>query len=240
MRPIALSLLMLAACKGKDAPPAPSGASAEPPPGGSAVTPGGDTAGSAGSAGSAAQTPTPGTGDTTVVAAKHGACDVTASGDIFFESHAANDPDAVLTDHWLTAATKAERDKLAAEASKRGESYKPQEQVLTIVCKDPARGVYIRFAPTLSKLADIPMKPAEFPIVQSPEDKPGVMRAEIKTREAYVTPMGGKLSIQRFAQGELEATFELDIASGDEPPKKSKLTGKLVYRCADHPHCGAK
>ncbi len=233
-----LCVVLIAAgvsCKGKDAPPASTGSATEPPPGGSAAAPGSDTAGS-----SAAQTPTPGTGDTTVVAGDHGACDVTASGDIFFESHAANEADAVLTDHWLTAATKAERDKLAADAAKRGESYKAPSTALTIVCKDPARGVYIRFAPTLSKPADIPMKPAEFPIVQSPEDKPGVLRAEVKTREAYVTPMGGKLSVTRFEQGELEATFELEIASGDEPPKKSKLTGKLVYHCANNPHCGAK
>jgi hypothetical protein len=214
-------------CKGTSAPPPPSGTSAEPPP-----------------SGSTAAAPTlperpPGTGDTTVVAAKHGACDVTASGDIFFESHAPNEPDAVLTDHWLTAATKAERKKLADEAAKRGESYQAPEIVLNIVCQDPARGVYIRFGPTLSKLADIPMKPASFPIVQSPEDKPGVMRAEVSTREAHVTPMKGKLDITKFEQGELAATFELEIASSDEPPKKSRLTGKLVYHCADHAQCGA-
>jgi hypothetical protein len=172
--------------------------------------------------------------------AKYGTCDVTAIGGFSFESHVENQPSAVITDHWHTAETKAANEKLRADAAKRGETYRVPEQPLMIVCLDAPRGVHIRFAPTFSKLADIRPQPQDFPIARNPEDKPGVMRAEVTMREGGITTVGGALHVTRFEQGELAATFELDVETFDEPPKKAKLSGKLTYHCADHARCGMK
>jgi hypothetical protein len=220
-------------CKGKQEEPAPANAPANEPaePGSAAAAP----------AGSAA--PTPSAGSDTVPSgpgASNGTCDVTATGALDFVSHVENEPSAVLTDHWFTAETKAANEKVRAATAARGETYRVTEQPLQIVCRDVPRGLYIRFAPTLSKLADIRPIPQDFPIVQNPEDKPGVMRAEVTMREGGIHPMGGVLHVTRWEQGELAATFTLDIETFDEPPKKAKLAGTFTYHCADNPRCGAK
>lgn len=201
---------------------------------------------SEGSAGrTAPTTPTPplgaGNGATTPgVDAPYGTCDVTATGGISFESHNENLPSAVITDYWHTAEAKAATEKLRADAAARGEIYRMPEQPLAITCQDVPRGLHIRFAPTLSKLADIRPIPQDFPIYSKPADKPGVMRAEVTMREGGIAVTGGGLHVSRFEQGELAATFELQIETFDEPPKKSKLSGKFIYHCADHARCGMK
>jgi hypothetical protein len=203
--------------------PTPSG-SAEPTPTGSAGAP---VAGC-------------GVGITAAGGPTYGACDVTARGAIDFESHTENQPSAVLTDYWITAETKAATDKLRAAAEARGEVYRVTEQPLVIVCQDAPRGLYIRFSPTLSKLGDIKQAPKDFPIARKPEDKSGVMRAEVKMREGGIAVAAGGLHVTRWEQGELAATFELDVETFDEPPKKAKLSGTLVYHCADNARCGTK
>ena len=187
-------------------------------------------------AGSAATAPAPGPGGD----APYGTCDVTATGAIDFISHVENLPGAVITDHWHTTETKAANEKLRADAAKRGETYRVTEQPLAITCQDGPRGLYIRFAPSFSKLADIRPIPQEFPIVQTPEDKPGVMRAEVKMRDGGITVKRGALKVTKFEQGELAATFQLEIDTFDEPPKKATLAGTFTYHCGDHPRCGMK
>jgi hypothetical protein len=171
---------------------------------------------------------------------KHGSCDVTATGALDFVSHSENPPFAVITDYWLSAETKATDAKVRAGVEARGEQWRVYEQPLQIVCQDVPRGLFIRFAPTLSKLADIKQRPQDFPIVQKPEDKPGVLRAEVSMREGGIIPVGGVLHVTRFEQGELAATFTLDLETFDEPPKKAKLSGTFTYHCADHARCGTK
>lgn len=202
----------------------------------------------AGSANVAAPTPSPAAGSGTATAptqaggsdAPYGACDITATGGIDFVSHVENLPGAVITDHWHTPETKAANEKLRADAAKRGEIYRVPEQPLAIICQDGPRGLYIRFDPTFSKNADIRPIAQEFPIVQTPEDKPGVMRAEVRMREGGVTVKRGALKVTKFEQGELAATFQLEIETFDEPPKKATLAGTFTYHCGDHPRCGMK
>jgi len=200
---------------------APEGSAAPTPPAGSA----------------AAQTPSTPGGESK---APYGTCNVTATGAIDFVSSAENLPGAVITDHWHTAEAKAEIEKIKADAAKRGETFRMPEQPLSITCHDVPRGLHIRFAPTLSGIADIRPAPQDFPIVQIPEDKPGVMRAEVTMRDGGITVKGGALHVTKFEQGDLAATFELDIETFDEPPKKAKLAGSFNYRCAEPARCGMK
>ena len=196
-----------------------------------------------GSAAPLAPPPPPGAGSAAAAPgsdAPYGTCEVTATGAIDFVSHVENLPGAVITDHWHTAETKAANEKIRADAAKRGEIYRVPEQPLAIVCQDGPRGLYVRFDPTFSKLADIRPIPQEFPIVQTPEDKPGVMRVEVKMRDGGITVKRGALKVAKFEQGELAATFQLDIETFDEPPKKATLAGTFTYHCGDHPRCGMK
>jgi hypothetical protein len=210
--------------------PSASGTAAEPP-----EKPATDPA----PAGSAAVAP--GSGATAPDAgAKYGACDLQATGAFDFQSHIENQRGAVLTGHWQTAATKAANDKLVADAEARGETYRTTEQPLSITCQDVPRGVFVRFSPTLSKLSDIKPAPQDFPIVRVPDDRPGVMRAEVRMRDGGIHVVAGGLHVTTWQQGELVARFELDIETFDEPAKKAKLTGTFTYHCADDPRCGAK
>lgn len=150
---------------------------------------------------------------------------------------------AVSTDYWLsddqlrTAArllgdygklTPADKEKKIDEAMKRD----PRFMLLMMNCLADDGGLILSAA---GKYADVPMKPATYPIVPSSKAKAGELTGMFHLspggkRESYSISEPGKLAITQFDKKGLAGTFTFGATQG-KTKKHVTVTGSFRYAC---------
>jgi hypothetical protein len=155
------------------------------------------------------------------------------------------------TDYWLSDAqlhmavetmqslgkrlSPADKQRKLDEAMKKD----PRFMLLLINCLSDDGGVILT-ASEASKYADVPMKPASYPIV--PTDQVKAKAGELTAmfhlgggagkRETYVVTAPGKLTLTQFDRKAIAGTFTFKAEQRGKAPKHITVTGSFNYRCS--------
>jgi hypothetical protein len=154
---------------------------------------------------------------------------------------------AAVTDYWMSdpqlrsalsvtenlgsKATPAERQRKVEEAMKKD----PRFMLLVINCLTDDGGIVLS-ASSPSKYADVPIKPASYPIVAD-GSRAGEFTPMFHTgggsakRVSYRLTEPGKLTLTRFDRKAIAGTFTFKAESRGKDTKHITVTGSFHYRC---------
>lgn len=171
---------------------------------------------------------------------QYGYCEMQVTGGFEGSMRKALDKKSMGSDYWLSKSEAAAGKARVKAAEKRegidlGEFQTPFE----LNCGEyPIVSVLLRGS-LATKLKHIKLGPGEYPIDDDPK-KPGSIETSLVVYKlGAMKPAKGTMKITRFEKsGEFEASWEMEAEPMGVPDKKVKVTGKVVYHCADYDRCG--
>jgi len=182
-------------------------------------------------------------------------CELTVSGDATAAIKADAPHDAgqgklgASTDYWLSDAqlrmaveTMQNLGKKLGPADKQRKldeamRQDPRFMLLLINCLSDDAGLMLS-ASGQSKYADVPMKPASYPIVPAGRARAGELTAMFhlgggaSKRETYVVAAPGKLTLTRFDREAIAGSFAFKAEQRGKAPRHITVTGSFHYRCS--------
>jgi len=179
-------------------------------------------------------------------------CELTATGDstATIRADAAGTQQgklAATTDYWLSDAqlrtalevmegigskvSKEDKRRKVDEAMKKN----PRLMLLLVNCLTDEGGV-IFSASSASKYADIPMRPATYPIAPVMGARAGQVTAMFHLspggkRESYAIQEPAKLVLTQFDKKGIAGTFSFKAESRGKTPRRVEIAGKFAYAC---------
>lgn len=154
---------------------------------------------------------------------------------------------AASTDHWLSDAqirmavstlqnlggklTAAEKQRKVDEAMTKD----PRFVLLIINCLADEGGIILS-ASSSSKYADVPLRPASYPVVPNGRTRPGELTVMFHLspggkRRSYSVTAPGKLVLTQFDRKGIAGTFRFKAEQGGKTPEHVAVTGSFHYHC---------